>query len=522
MQEARAARSFGETTRDRSLLVAMLACGALRLIMYLQHGFVFDILPYQWQLIDLEVLRLHPLQSLNVLHAQPPLLNLLLAVALMFPPGVGEAFLHMIFLATTAMMIALVFHFLRCFGYGSVASGFGATLFGVLPQVLLYEHWFFYPHLEAALLLGAMYYSSRYLSTQATSAFAGLAVCLVLLGLLRALFHLGWIVVVLAAIWTAGGIWRRGVRWRDGVIGIAAASLILGLYAKNYAQFGSFSSSSWPGMGMANIMLPLQPNDPTNHPDLVADFRERVARGEFSETMRRLTEKDLPWTGWAKTAIDCDGSGKVPAALCAIRKQAGGDFNFNHYSTVPYSKELGADALVGLRHYWRLYLRRVASSYFAFFGLPSWEEAYSPRAVSRVYLDAWSGMVFYDRQSVFSPAVGESKGLQWLLRRAASASVPLLLLIPIATLIVVVLAARECVWLVRRKQVDVDWLLPVLAVALFLTVPHWVNAVESHRMRYSIEPIYFLALAAGIRQVFSAFTSLRRKRASSSGGPASR
>lgn len=92
-----------------------------------------------------------------------------------------------------------------------------------------------------------------------------------------------------------------------------------------------------------------------------------------------------------------------------------------------------------------------------------------------------------------------------------------LLQIPNPTLIVVLLAAREYLQLIRRMQVDGDWLLPILAVALFLTVPHWINAVESHRMRYSIEPIYFLALAAEIRRVFSAFTLLRLERASSGG-----
>jgi hypothetical protein len=477
--------------------------------MYLQHGFAFDVLPYQWQLLDLEALRLHPLQSLNTLHSQPPLLNVLLAVALIFPSGIGEALLHVIFLGATAAMIALVFHFLRCFGYGSVSSGIGATLFGVLPQVLLYEHWFFYPHLEAALLLGAMYFSSRYVSSPATSAFIGLAICLVMLGLLRALFHLGWIVVVLAAIWIAGGALRRGVRWRDAGIGVAAASLILALYAKNYSQFGSFSPSSWPGMNMANIMLPLLPDDRTNHPDIVADFKERVARGEFSETTRRLTEEDGPWKGWAKTAIDCDGSPNMPAALCAVRKKDGGDLNYNHYSIVRYSRELGADALSALPHYWRLYLRRVASSYLAFFGLPSWEEAHSPRAIPRAYLDAWSAMALYDRQAVYSGTVVESKGLQWVLRRIASASVPHLLVIPIAVLIVLLSAADECLRLIRGRKVDVDWILPAFAVVLFLTVPHWVSAYETHRMRYSIEPIFFLGIAAAIRQISSAFMSFR-------------
>lgn len=519
MPEAQAARSFGEMTRDRSLLAALLACGSLRLIMYLQHGFVFDILPYQWQLIDLEALRLHPLESINALHAQPPLLNILLAIALMFPsPGMGEAFLHIIFLGATAAMIAVVFHFLRCFGYGSISSGIGAALFGVLPQVLVYEHWFFYPHLEAALLLGAMYYASRYVSARATSAFIGLAICLVSLGLLRALFHLGWIIVVLAIIWIAGGARHRSGRWRDGGIAIAAATLVLALYAKNYGQFGFFSPSSWPGIGMANIMLPLQPDDRIKNPEDFADFRARLARGKFSEAMRRLAENDLPWTGWARTAIDCDGSGDVPAALCAVHKQAGGHLNLNHASFVAYSKELGADALSGVSHYWRRYLRQVASNYLAFFGLPSWENTYAPKAISRAYLDTWSGMALYDRQSVGSSTVVGATGLDWLMRRIAAASIIHLILIPIAILIVLLLTARECRQLIRRQQVDIDWILPVLAVALFLTVPHWVNAGETHRMRYSIEPIIFLALAAGLRLVLPAVADSHGSRPDSPAG----
>ncbi|TAJ32407.1 MAG: hypothetical protein EPO67_11605 [Reyranella sp.] len=505
-----ASRPFGETLRETPLYLALVVCAGLRVAFYLQHGFVFDVLPQQWQLLDLEVLRLRPLESLNALHAQPPLLNGLLAVALALPPVLTEPFLHVFFLATTVTMVALVFHFLRCFGYGGVASGIGAALFGILPQVLIFEHWFFYPHLEAALLLAAMYFSSRYLSLRATQSFAGLVACLVALALLRALFHLGWVIVALVAIWLASAA-RHGVRWRDAGIGVVAIAMVFALYAKNYIQFGSFSPSSWPGMNLATIVLPLLPADHGDHPDFVADFKARVARGEFSATTRALAE-DGTWTSWAEAAADCGSAGSMPIALCAVRKKAGGDLNYNHHSIPGYSKDLAADARTALAYYWPLYLRRVASSYLTFFGVPSWEDGHPSRAVPRSYVAAWSVVALYDPRAVLAPDAGTRTGWRWALWRVASTSPPHLLLVPLAVMIVMVLATAECLRLVRGGEIAVDWILPALAVVLFLTVPHWVSAYETHRMRYSIEPILFLALAFSARQIFTAMASFRRGR----------
>jgi hypothetical protein len=148
----------------------------------------------------------------------------------------------------------IVYYFLRRFGFRPPASCCLAILFGLLPQVLVYENTFYYSHLEATLLLGAMFFSARYLSGRRLANFVGLSACLVALALTRSFFHISWIAVVLLTIWGMSS-YRAGRDWRALVVGVAALGMVSAVYFKNLKEFGIFAASSWQGIGSVVMLM---------------------------------------------------------------------------------------------------------------------------------------------------------------------------------------------------------------------------------------------------------------------------
>ena len=167
-------------------------------------------------MLDTEQLRTAPLHAIYFMHMQPPLLNLLYAAALALPGGTGFLLLQILFVGSSLLIVGMLYAFLRRFGARPWAAGCAAALFGVLPQVLLYENIYFYSHLEAVLVLAATLFASAYFEQRRLASFIGFAACLVVLGLLRSLFHIGWIVVVLAVTCAAASRhpgWVAALSW---------------------------------------------------------------------------------------------------------------------------------------------------------------------------------------------------------------------------------------------------------------------------------------------------------------------
>jgi len=467
------------TRREAPLAAAIAFCLLVRLVLILGFHVAYLAPQSWWQLLDPAVLRADPIGALYMLHMQPPLFNALDALALSLPPSVGFVWLQGLYLGCSVAMMALVYFFLRRFRYRPVTAGILTALFGVLPQVLIYENLFFYSHLEATLVLAASWCAVRYFDERRLRAFLGFAACLVALALLRSLFHVGWIAVALLAVWLAAS---RGRDRRALAIAMASMALVGAFYVKNLAQFGFFGVSSWQGLATARMTLPINAGDAERFPAVARDFDSRIAHGEFSQaTAYSGLNSDSGWTEWIALARDCDGPEKRPA-LCSVRK-GNGELNLNHIAIVGYSKALADDTLKGLRLYPALFVQHVGSSLITFFGTPSWIETPTSPALE-LYAGLWERLLLYRSDLVFvPPRPGESLA-ERALSRFTAASLPLAVL---------VLAALLAIF--HRALFDRDWLFPALVVLLFLVVPNVVNGGEANRMRYTIEPLLFLALA---------------------------
>jgi hypothetical protein len=62
----------------------------------------------------------------------------------------------------------------------------------------------------------------------------------------------------------------------------------------------------------------------------------------------------------------------------------------------------------------------------------------------------------------------------------------------------------------RKRQATADGVFPVLAVLLFAIVPNVINGAEAQRIRYSIEPMLFLALVLGATAAIERLAVRRR------------
>ena len=120
-----------------------------------ESGVRFDAspLPWYWQYIDPSLLKSRLVQSLWYFHAQPPLYNLFLGVDLkLFGSNYGVA-AHVI-QVLIGVAIALSMYLLAvALGLRRWWAAAVAAVFGVSPEMILYENWLFYEYLVAALVL---------------------------------------------------------------------------------------------------------------------------------------------------------------------------------------------------------------------------------------------------------------------------------------------------------------------------------------------------------------------------------
>ncbi len=488
----------GSTVLEKPLWAAIAFMLLVRAVLIARYGVTFEVSDRLWQLLDADVLRTDAVRSLYLLHAQPPLFNALYAASLQLPANVGPVFLQAIYVLSSLAMTVLFHFFLRRFGYGSVAAAIGAAAFSVLPQVLLYENMFQYAHLEATLVLGATFFAATYLSRRRLGAFVGFACCLVVLALLRSLFHLAWVAFTLLAIWYAGRS-RSERALPTLLVAVAAIAVVTSLYVKNLREFGVFSSSSWQGINTASVTLPIRAGDAGAFPGVVKDFRARLERGDFSPSAALAFAAANFWAGWVPAAKGCGTGEQAAPALCAIRK-SNGEANYNHIAIVRYSGELNKDAVHGVRLYPALYARRVASSFMTFFGTPSWSYAKAGPAL-KAYGDVWDSLLLFQPNRAFSPERSHDTGLMLLASRFLSASLPLCVLVLVGTIFIVVNGLSEGIAYLRGRRESADWVFPLLVIALFVVLPNFINGGEADRIRYTIEPLLLLALANGAKML---------------------
>lgn len=475
---------------ERPLWFAIAFCIVVRAVLQLGYGLGFDLDLSLWQLLDVRLLRDDTLRSLYLMHAQPPLFNALLALALKLPEGLGAPFLHLVLQATSLVSVALVYLLLRRARLGPAGAAVAAGLFGVLPQVLIYESAFNYAPFEVMFLLAGTLLAARYLEDGGFGRFAGLCACLVILAFTRSLFHIGWIAVALLAVWGLRAWRHRGQGLALAVL-VASLAIVSSIYFKNLRLYGIFAASSWEGIALVQMAAPWMESDRSKFPQAYADLRARIDRGEFSPALQAGLDR-IMWYGWLEAAKDCAQMDEKRPVLCA-KLRSNGEPNLNHLAVVDFSRELSRDARRLLLLYPQPYLNHVAASAMTFLGTPSWDyrqfDGFLPR-----YTAVWNALVLYHPGRVLA---GKQEAGNWwgsLTNRLAGSSLPVMVLVIAGVALVLWRGASGAFGYWRGGNERADWVFPAFAVLLYATIPHLTNGVEAQRIRYSIEPLLYIAL----------------------------
>jgi hypothetical protein len=217
-------------------------------VAYFLAGVRFDTRPiFQFfQFIDPELLKHRLLESLYYLHVQPPLLDLYAGIVLkLFPQSYATAF-HAAYVASGLGICWLSYYLMRVSGVRHSIAFLLASAFIISPGAVLFENLMLYEYPVALLLLVLATALHQFAQTQGVWCLAALFSTLLLLVLLRNLFHLVYFLAVSLALWFCFKSSRRKVV----LAGLIPLAVISGLYSKNWILFGSFSSSTWLGMNM--------------------------------------------------------------------------------------------------------------------------------------------------------------------------------------------------------------------------------------------------------------------------------
>jgi len=350
---------------------------ALQQVVLCVIGIQFEAYPLYSYLhfLDPELLKTRLLESCFYFHIQPPLFNLFCGVVLKCAPNLNEIVFHALYVAFGLLLCWAAF-LLMCRLSISRALAFILTIvFMTGPGFILYENWLFYTlpctlfmTISALSLFGVIERGS----TWAACVFFG---CLLLLSGLWSIFHLVHYVILFAVVVSI----CRLNRWRVMVVGLVPMLLILSLYAKNYALFGSFGPSTLLGK---NLYINTVGN-------MGWEERQRlVADGVLSPLalINRWNALDC----YPKEYQNAEGFDGIPALRDVTKSN--GPHNFNHLAHIRISSVYMKDSIAAIRHSPKSFALALAVSAYNYFR-PSGD--YSCSFENSAKLQAWKSVRDY-------------------------------------------------------------------------------------------------------------------------------
>lgn len=209
-----------------------------------------------WQHADLGLLDQQYWKTLWFQHSQPPFWNGTIGLVVKLLGNDSAAVtggLHLVFVLFSYIGTLLMLSIFQSMGLSRPGGLIAASVVSISPAVLFYENYIFYPHLTwflvAIFLFGLQKTSRNGARWPIDVCFASLCV----LSWSWAIFHPAFVLVA-----GAGALWiGHNLSQRKLVALLLLTTVISGLpIAKNSAQFGIPSSSSWFGINLAQTAVP--------------------------------------------------------------------------------------------------------------------------------------------------------------------------------------------------------------------------------------------------------------------------
>ncbi|MCU1354464.1 MAG: hypothetical protein JWM05_3673 [Acidimicrobiales bacterium] len=453
-----------------------------------------------WQFIDRPILRDHLAQSLWYDHLQPPGLNLLWGVALKISYDHPERVLWPVFLAVGLATALVLQRLLVELGVSARTAAIVAVVWVAMPTSVLVESYLLYTPLEILALLVCAWLLIRVVRSGRGRDLGALFAVAGALALTRTLFHLVWLLGLLALV-----VVVRRDRWR-AVLAAAAIPLLLvvGWYVKNLVLFDTFGTSTWLGVNLSRVTVAqLAP----------AERRRLVADGSLSRYAAFPAFTGLEEMKQPGAHRRGPGAG-VP--LLDQRRTSVHYANLHQRDYLEVNQRTLHDALWVVRHRPGTYARGVSRSWAITFDAPSaWfgyggnvHEIPGPVAVERTLLGAVSAPPAFD-----DPALGRWSAAdeQWVVVLAY-------LLVAVAVPLDLV---RRRAWR-RPRPVDVAvgflW-----ANVLFIVVATTALELgENNRFRSVADPLVLVLVSWLASRWWTRRGARRRPPAAAASGPSAR
>ncbi len=210
------------------------------------------------QLLDKEALINAPLQSLYLLHSQPPLLNALLALLLKLSAILGlrsELLATILFVLLGLISTILLFHIIFEMTNSLTFAVVSIVLTLTDPAYYFFQYFYFYPFILHFLLIVFFYIVLKLLNTGNHIMLTLSVWLLALICNTRSLFHPLWAIVIYAMLLAMIFLIRSKqnvFKMRKIITStILLLFLILVWPLKNYVLFDQFTYSSWVGFNLA-------------------------------------------------------------------------------------------------------------------------------------------------------------------------------------------------------------------------------------------------------------------------------
>jgi hypothetical protein len=431
--------------------------------LYLRAGLKFDNTPprYYYQFIDPQLLKDRLLESLWYLHSQPPLFNLLTGLLYQFFSPQSKVYQFLFLVVGLFLGLALYWLGLRL-GLRRWLSALLAAWFMVSPATVLYENLYFYTYVVAFLLVLSALALSRFLETDHFwwgLGFAALAACLCLTW---AIFHLFWMIAVLAlaAVYCRD---RRRLVW----IALVPVLIVTGWYVKNDLLFGNFGSSSWMGMNLSHVTF-LSPLTPQSVREELMD------QGKLSP---------YPVTDAFRPISSYEGILPVPPArgipVLDEKLKSTEAINFNHPFYIALSNRMAKEAIHFVRAYPGVYLTSVRQGLSIYFHSGSDYLLFKERPT--LALETWWDRIFYGQLKSYE---GDYR-YRWVTDPAQVGS---LLVVAYAAAIIYGL---KIVFTHDRYARDVVGTVAFITFTIlyFTVMANFLDLGENNRFRFVLDPL---------------------------------
>ncbi|MCG8450523.1 MAG: hypothetical protein MI725_13220, partial [Pirellulales bacterium] len=368
-----------------------------------------------------------------------------------------------------------------------VAAHVLAAVMVLSPAFVLYENWLMYTFPAAAMLGASVFLLMRYVESGSTRWGVVFFATIALLALTRSLFHLAWALVI------AGGLalyMRQGAKQ---VLLCAAVPLLVvaGWYGKNHYLFGTFSSSTWLGLGLSNIttlMVPETELEPLVDEGVLSPYA-LVSRYEATERLF--------------SGPDREGA-HIP--VLDNRRKSTGEYNYNYAGLIEINRKYTADAIETARRFPERYLEGVALANRLFF---------SPSSMNYYFLTE-NRVAAAPMEMVYNPIVFGAKVLPTAVEQPhfghsgkytveTNAGVLLVIGVPLLFLYA---AGRTVYGLVRRGAVRPVETVVTAFIAFNMLYIYLLGTLlelsENYRYRFLMEPLLVMLVGLLIVDVWRA------------------